>query len=63
MATSNTQSSTEMQSSTFTPSRGKSDPAWEHFSLVDEQGKDDSLVDVGFKPIDGPNNIDEFYDF
>ena len=24
---------------------------------------DDSLVDVGLRPIDGPNNIDEFYDF
>ena len=40
MATSNTQSSTELQSSSSTPTRAKFNPAWEHFSLVDEQGKD-----------------------
>ena len=40
MITINTQSSTELQSSSSTPTCEKSNLAWEHFSLVDEQGKD-----------------------
>ena len=40
MAISKTQSLTKFQSSSFIPTHGNSNPTWEHFSLVNEQGKD-----------------------